>query len=227
MRELVVDTETTGLDPAAGHRVVELACVELVNHLPTGRSFQTYLNPQRDMPGDAFAVHGLSAEFLADKPVFGSIAAGFLEFIAGDPLVIHNAEFDLKFLNAELDLAGRAALSFTRVVDTLVLARRRFPGAPASLDALCKRFEIDSTHREKHGALLDAELLAQVYIELIGGRQPGLELAAAAVMAGAAAAAGPAPRRAARLPRAHAPSPEELAAHEAFVAALGDAIWRK
>jgi len=228
MRELVVDTETTGLDPVAGHRVVELACVELVNHLPTGRSFQSYLNPQRDMPTDAFAVHGLSAEFLADKPVFGSVAAGFLEFIAGDPLVIHNAEFDLKFLNAELGLAGHAALPFTRVVDTLALARRRFPGAPASLDALCKRFEIDNAHREKHGALLDAELLAQVYIELIGGRQPGLELTAvAAVAAGGAAAPGPAQRRGTRPPRSHAPSTEELAAHEAFVAALGDAIWRK
>jgi DNA polymerase-3 subunit epsilon len=229
MRELVVDTETTGLDPAAGHRVVELACVELVNHLPTGRSFQTYLNPQRDMPTDAFAVHGLSAEFLADKPLFGSVAAGFLEFIAGDPLVIHNAEFDLKFLNAELALVGHAALPFARVVDTLALARRRFPGAAASLDALCKRFEIDATHREKHGALLDAELLAQVYIELIGGRQPGLELAAvvAAATADGAAPSAPALRRGARPPRPHAPSAEELAAHAAFVAALGDAIWRK
>jgi DNA polymerase-3 subunit epsilon len=227
MRELVVDTETTGLDPAAGHRVVELACVELVNHLPTGRSFQAYLNPQRDMPTDAFAVHGLSAEFLADKPLFGSVAAGFLEFIAGDPLVIHNAEFDLKFLNAELALVGHAALPFTRVVDTLALARRRFPGAPASLDALCKRFEIDAAHREKHGALLDAELLAQVYIELIGGRQPGLELAGAAVAAGGAAPSAPTQRRGARPPRPHAPSADELAAHASFVAALGDAIWRK
>ncbi|MGQ0676953.1 MAG: DNA polymerase III subunit epsilon [Rhodospirillales bacterium] len=227
MRELVVDTETTGLDPAAGHRLVELACVELMNHIPTGRSFQTYLNPQRDMPADAQAVHGLSAEFLADKPLFGAMAGGFLEFIADDRLVIHNAEFDLGFLNAELGAAGLAALPYARVVDTLVLARRKFPGAPASLDALCKRFSIDSAHREKHGALLDAELLAQVYIELIGGRQPGLELAAGAAVAAAAASPGAGSRRGARTARPHAPSAEELAAHAAFIAALADPIWRK
>lgn len=227
MRELVVDTETTGLDPAAGHRLVELACVELVNHIPTGRAFQSYLNPQRDMPPEAFAVHGLSVEFLADKPLFGAVAAGFLEFIADDRLVIHNAEFDLKFINAELGASGLAALPYTRVVDTLALARRKFPGAQASLDALCKRFAIDNAHREKHGALLDAELLAQVYIELIGGRQPGLELAAAATAVAGAAASGGISKRGARPARPHAPSAEELAAHEAFVAALGDAIWRK
>lgn len=227
MRELVVDTETTGLDPVAGHRLVELACVELVNHIPTGRTFQSYLNPQRDMPSEAFAVHGLSAEFLADKPLFGAVASGFLEFIADDRLVIHNAEFDLKFINAELGVSGRAALPYTRVVDTLALARRKFPGAQASLDALCKRFAIDNAHREKHGALLDAELLAQVYIELIGGRQPGLELAAAATVAGEAVVSGEISRRGARPARLHAPSAEELAAHAAFVAALGDPIWRK
>ncbi len=228
MRELVVDTETTGLDPLAGHRLVELACVELMNHIPTGRSFQTYLNPERDMPPEAFAIHGLSAEFLAGKPLFPAAAAGFLEFIADDPLVIHNAEFDLKFINAELGSAGQAALPYTRVVDTLALARRKFPGAPASLDALCKRYSIDNAHREKHGALLDAELLAQVYIELIGGRQAGLELAATVVASGSGSAgSAAAARRGARPARPHAPSAEELAAHAAFVAALADPIWRK
>lgn len=229
MRELVVDTETTGLDPLAGDRLVELACVELINHIPTGQTFQTYLNPERDMPPDAFAIHGLSAEFLADKPLFGVAAGKFLEFIAGDPLVIHNAEFDLKFINAELATAGRALLPYTRVVDTLAMARRKFPGSPASLDALCKRYSIDTARREKHGALLDAELLAQVYIELIGGRQPGLELAATAGagLTTGAAAPGAASKRGARPPRPHMPSAEELAAHEAFVAALADPIWRK
>lgn len=229
MRELVVDTETTGLDPAAGHRLVELACVELINHLPTGQTFQTYLNPQRDMPPDAFAIHGLSGEFLADKPLFGAAAGKFLEFIAGDPLVIHNAEFDLKFINAELETAGLALLPFTRVVDTLAMARRRFPGSPASLDALCKRYSIDTARREKHGALLDAELLAQVYIELIGGRQPGLELASTSRAGGAARSAGPSvvSKRGVRPSRPHAPGAEELAAHETFVAALADPIWRK
>lgn len=228
MRELVVDTETTGLDPVAGHRLVELACVELMNHIPTGRSFQTYLNPERDVPPDAFAIHGLSVEFLSDKPLFRVAAAGFLEFIADDPLIIHNAEFDLKFINAELGTAGHAALPYTRVVDTLALARRKFPGAPASLDALCKRYAIDNAHRDKHGALLDAELLARVYIELIGGRQPGLELAAAAAAAApGAAGSGAASRRGARPARPHAPSAEELAAHAAFLVALADPVWRK
>jgi len=223
MREIVVDTETTGLDPASGHRIVELACLELMNHIPTGRHFQTYLNPRRAMPPDAFAIHGLSAEFLADKPDFADQCAGFLEFIGDDPLIIHNAEFDLRFLNAELATLGREPLVFTRVVDTLAMARRKFPGAPASLDALCKRFAIDNAHREKHGALLDAELLAQVYIELIGGRQPGLALAGAVTRVDAAAIAA----RVVRPPRPHAPLPEELAAHEAFIAGLAEPIWRK
>lgn len=229
MRELVVDTETTGLDPAQGHRVVEVACVELMNHIPTGRSFQTYLNPCRDMPPEAFDIHGLSAEFLADKPEFGAIAGQLLEFISDDLLIMHNAEFDLKFINAELALVGRPALPFMRVVDTVGMARRRFPGAPASLDALCKRFSIDNTQREKHGALLDAALLAQVYIELIGGRQPGLELAAsnAAASSQAAIAGSLARRQARQLRPPHAPTAQEAAAHEAFVAGLADAIWRK
>ncbi|MCC7046667.1 MAG: DNA polymerase III subunit epsilon [Alphaproteobacteria bacterium] len=226
MREIVVATETTGLDPLAGHRLVELACVELVNHLPTGRSFQAYLNPKRDMPPDAFAIHGLSAEFLADKPEFAAVVADFLAFIGDDPLVIHNAEFDLKFLNWEMTAIGGKALPYTRVVDTLAMARRKFPGAQASLDALCKRFAIDSAHRTKHGALLDAELLAQVYIELIGGRQAGFELAATTMIA-ARQAQSRAAERAARPPRPHAPTPDEIALHQAFVATLTDPVWLK
>ena len=225
MRELVVDTETTGLDPAAGHRMVELACVELMNHIPTGRSFQRYLNPRRDMPPDAFAIHGLSAEFLSDKPEFPAVVAEFLEFISGDPLVMHNAEFDLKFLNAELAATERPGLPYARVVDTLALARRRFPGAPASLDALCKRFTIDNAHREKHGALLDAELLARVYIELIGGRQAGFELAATTMTVFGQAQVRAS--REVRPPRPHEPTPEELASHAEFIATLKEPIWLK
>lgn len=225
MREIVVDTETTGLDPAQGHRLVELACVELMNHLPTGRRFQSYINPKRDVPSDAFEVHGLSAEFLSDKPEFAAVAGPFLDFIGEDRLVIHNAEFDLKFVNAELQAIGGAPLPFTRVVDTLAIARRKFPGAPASLDALCKRFAIDYGHRTKHGALVDAELLAQVYIELIGGRQAGFELMAAGAASQRAGAERAA--RSPRPPRPHQPTQEELAAHAAFVAGLKDPLWLK
>lgn len=225
LREIVVDTETTGLDPVKGDRLVEIACLELVNHLPTGRSFQRYVNPKRDMPPEAFAVHGISAEFLADKPEFPAVFQEMMEFLGDDPLIIHNAEFDLKFLNFELKAAGGPLLPYTRVVDTLSLARRKFPGSPASLDALCKRFEIDTSHRTKHGALLDAELLAKVYIELIGGRQPGLELAATVTTTIAVTAAQV--RRDVRPPRPHAPLPAELAAHEVFIATIKEAVWLK
>jgi DNA polymerase III subunit epsilon len=225
MREIVVDTETTGLDPSKGDRVVEIACVELMHHVPTGRSFQCYLNPKRDMPVEAFNVHGLSTEFLADKPEFHEKAQEFLDFLGEDHLVIHNAEFDLKFLNAELRAIKRELIPYTRVVDTLAMARRKFPGSPASLDALCKRFAIDTAHRVKHGALLDADLLAQVYIELIGGRQPGLELAASVSISVSQTTIVAAQSR--REPRPHAPSPEELAAHEAFVKTLSDPVWLK
>jgi len=176
MREIVLDTETTGLDPAGGDRIVEIGGIELVNHMPTGRSFHTYLNPERDMPAEAFAVHGLSAAFLADKPKFRDIAPDFLGFIGDARLVIHNAAFDMKFLNAELGWIEMASLPWARAVDTLDIARRRFPGAQNGLDALCRRFGIDNSGREKHGALLDSELLAEVYLELIGGRQHGLGL---------------------------------------------------
>lgn len=176
MREIVLDTETTGLDPHSGHRVVEIGCVELWNHLPTGNHFHVYLNPQRDMPQEAERVHGLSAEFLSDKPIFSSIADAFLEFLQDDPLIIHNAAFDMKFINAELERCGYPEIPMNRATDTVLMARKKFPGQPASLDALCKRFQIDLSARTKHGALLDSELLADVYLELLGGRQVRLVL---------------------------------------------------
>lgn len=219
MREIVLDTETTGLDPAEGHRIVEIAGVELMNHVPTGRTFHCYVNPERPMPPEAFAVHGLSDEFLAQHPPFAAVVDGFLEFVGGDRLVIHNAEFDLKFINAELTRHGRPPLAVP-ATDTLALARRKFPGAQASLDALCRRFEIDLSGREKHGALVDCGLLAAVYLELIGGRQPGLDLGAAA----AALEAVPV-TRAYRAPRPHAPSEEEAAAHRAMLQKLKEPLW--
>lgn len=220
MREIVLDTETTGLDPQAGHRLVEIGCIELMNHIPTGTSKQWYVNPQRDMPEEAFRVHGLSAEFLAKHPTFDAIADEFLAFIGDAPLVIHNASFDMKFVNAELDLAGRPTVPFARAVDTVAMARQKFPGARASLDALCQRFGIDLSGREKHGALLDATLLAEVYLELMGGRQAGLELAAQSAIAVAAET-----QVLVRPPRPHAPTEAEAAAHAAFIARLKQPLW--
>jgi DNA polymerase-3 subunit epsilon len=222
MREIVLDTETTGLDPTDGHRVVEIACLELSNHIPTGRHYQIYLNPERDVPADAAGVHGLTTQFLADKPLFNAVVDEFLEFIGDAPLVIHNAEFDMRFLNAELTRAGKPGLNYTRAVDTLLLARQKFPGAPASLDALCKRFAIDNSARNFHGALLDVELLAGVYLELIGGRQAGLELVASRTRIQALAVAG---ERQARPPRPHGASEAELAAHAELVKQLNEPIW--
>jgi DNA polymerase-3 subunit epsilon len=222
MREIVVDTETTGLDPAGGHRIVEIACLELLNHIPTGRHFQCYLNPDRDIPPDAIAIHGLSAEFLTDKPRFAEIVDDLLQFIGDAPLVIHNAEFDLGFLNAELLRLGRPSLPMQAIVDTLQLARQKFPGSPASLDALCRRFTIDNSTRTRHDALLDTELLADVYLELVGGRQAGLELIAATETAAVAVATVRIPRAA----RPHAPSEAELAAHLLLVAQLKNPIWQ-
>ncbi len=224
MREIVLDTETTGLDPAAGHRVVEVGCLELVNHLPTGAWFQKYVNPERDMPADAYAVHGLSDAFLATQPKFAEVADDLLRFIDTAPLVIHNAEFDLGFINLELERLGRPPLARERAVDTVQIARRKFPGAPASLDALCRRFGIDNAAREKHGALLDAELLAEVYLELVGGRQAGLDLAGVETPA---ASGGPAAAKgAARPPRIFRPSEAELAAHAALLDRLKGPLWR-
>lgn len=224
-REIVLDTETTGLDPASGDRLVEIGCVELVNQLPTGEVFHRYINPERDMPEGAFKVHGLSVEFLADKPLFAEIVADFLGFIGDAPLVIHNAEFDMKFINAELRRLGFPPLPMSRTIDTVAMARRRFPGAQANLDALCRRFSIDNSSRTRHGALLDAELLAEVYLELAGGRQHGLELAAKGAGARREGAVQPVLERTSRPPRPHAPSEAELAAHTAFVAKIKNAIW--
>ena len=222
MREIVLDTETTGLDPVSGHRIVEIGCIELVNHLPTGRVFHRYVNPERDMPMEAFNVHGLSEAFLAQHSVFADIADAFIDFIGDARLVIHNAGFDMGFLNAELALLGgrHAPLARDRAIDTVQMARSRFPGAQASLDALCKRFEIDNTARTKHGALLDAELLAEVYLELVGGRQPDLALASIVVSNAAERAARPV-----RPPRPHAPTAAEAAVHAAFLKRLTDPLW--
>ena len=229
MREIVLDTETTGLDPENGHRIVEIGCVEIDNLLPTGRTFHVYLNPERDMPAEAEAVHGLSADFLADKPRFIEIVDEFLDFIGDAPLVIHNAAFDMRFLNAELVRAGREPLPPSRAVDTLALARTRFPGANNTLDALCTRFNVDLSAREKHGALLDSELLAAVYLPLKGGPQPGLELASdlAAPLGDDGHTSGwaPPPRPRPLQPRL---TEEERRAHEEMVESLGDkALWRK
>ncbi len=220
MREVVLDTETTGLNPATGDRIVEIGCVELINHLATGKSYHQYINPQRPMPDEAFRVHGLSDEFLADQPVMADVMESFIEFIGDASLIIHNADFDMRFINAELILLGREQLKMARAVDTVGLARKKFPGAPASLDALCKRFGVDNSSRSLHGALLDAQLLAEVYLELIGGRQPNFELASNRVAA--PLGARDAPRRE---PRPHVASEEELAAHKVFIEKLKDPIW--
>jgi DNA polymerase-3 subunit epsilon len=230
LREIVLDTETTGFEPSEGHRIVEIGAVELFNHLPTGRTFHVYLNPERSMPKEAFEVHGLGDDFLRDKPLFRQEAQNFLDFVADSKLVIHNASFDMKFLNWELRTHGFPQIPNDRAIDTLMIARSRFPGSPASLDALCRRFGIDNSMREKHGALLDSEILAEVYLELIGGRQPDLVLAPVASTPSRQAGAPDEVWR----PRAR-PTPlpsrlteAEAAAHAAFVAKLGDgAIWLK
>jgi DNA polymerase III subunit epsilon len=220
MREVVLDTETTGLDPAGGDRIVEIACIELFNHVRTGRAFHRYINPEREVSPEAVEVHGLTDEFLATHPPFAALADEFLAFIASDRLIIHNAEFDLAFINSELARLNRPALG-SDCEDTLLLARKRFPGAQASLDALCRRFAIDLSARGKHSAKLDSELLAAVYLELIGGRQPGLDLAVAVLGNGALDRID----RPARAPRPHAPSPEELAAHLAFLQKVKSPLW--
>lgn len=229
MREIVLDTETTGFDPDTGDRIVEIGAVELMNHLPTGRHYHVYLNPGRSMPAEAFAVHGLSDEFLADKPRFADVAAEFAAFVGEDArIVIHNAAFDMKFLNAELRRAGHATLPDSRAVDTVMMARNRYPGAPVSLDALCRRFGIDNSNRTLHGALLDSQLLAEVYLELMGGRQPDLVLVSAATPA-AQVQAGPTgvqPRRPRPVPLPSRLTAAEAEAHAAFVARLGaSAVW--
>ncbi|MEM6407491.1 MAG: DNA polymerase III subunit epsilon [Pseudomonadota bacterium] len=240
MREIVLDTETTGFEPGEGDRIVEIGAVELVGHMPTGRTYHQYINPERSMPAEAFGVHGIGPDLLTppqpaapgqvilkDKPVFAEIAQAFLDFVGDAKLVIHNAAFDMKFLNAELGWCGKALLPSGQALDTLAIARKKFPGSPASLDALCRRFDIDNSAREKHGALLDSEILAEVYLELIGGRQPDFALSSS-VSAGVGQNLDdwrPAARPKALPSRV---TPEEAAAHEVFVAKLGEnALWLK
>ncbi len=227
MREIVLDTETTGFEPGEGDRIVEIGAVELWNHLPTGQIYHQYINPERSMPASAFEVHGLGDEFLADKPVFRDIAQAFVEFVGDAKLVIHNASFDMKFLNAELGWLKRPAIPMARAVDTLAIARKKFPGSPASLDALCRRFGVDNSGREKHGALLDSELLAEVYLELVGGRQPDFALAVS--IEGQSTESGEAWRPRPRPKPLPAQITEaEQSAHADFVAQLGDdAVWKK
>ena len=224
MRQIVLDTETTGLDPLRGDRLVEIGCVEIFNRMPTGQTFHRYINPERDMPDEAFAVHGLSTQFLSDKPLFADVAEEFLDFIGDAPLVIHNASFDIGFINAELGRVARAAIPRDRLVDTLLLARRKHPGVSNRLDDLCSRYAIDNSRRTKHGALLDAELLAEVYIDLIGARQSQLILTE--TVAAEVETTGDRPRRQRPVPLASRLTEAEQAAHREFVATLGDQpIW--
>jgi DNA polymerase-3 subunit epsilon len=237
MREIVLDTETTGISPRDGHRIIEIGALELMHHLPTGEKLHIYINPERDIDDGAVAVHGLTSAFLSDKPLFAEIVDEFLSFIGDAPLVIHNASFDMGFINAELDKIQHPPLSMDRAIDTLAMARKKFPGAQANLDALCRRFEIDNSHRDLHGALVDADLLASVYVELLGGRQPGLSLGAenkndtAAVAIDAEQASSMLQinrdKKPVRPIRPHAPTAEETAAHDAFLAKLKDPIWLK
>jgi len=235
MREIVLDTETTGISPAEGHRVIEIGALEMINHTPTGVQLHLYINPEREIEEGAFRVHGISTEFLADKPLFADIADEFLAFVGEDKMVIHNASFDVGFLNAELERLGKPIFPMSQAIDTLAMARKKFPGAQANLNALCKRFEIDNSHRDLHGALVDADLLAEVYIELIGGRQPGLSLDPASpskkstdidpasvdvggfnITSDKTLAARP-----------HSASDEEKAAHEQFLQSIDNPIWKR
>ena len=233
MREIVLDTETTGLDPYADHRLVEIGCIELINHMPTGQQYHQYINPQRPMPREAFDVHGLGDDFLKDQPVFAAIVDDFLKFIGDDSLlVIHNAAFDMKFLNAELEWLSKPKIAMNRAIDTVQMARKKFPGSPVSLDALCRRFKIDNSNRTLHGALLDSDLLALVYLELLGGRQHGLLLDSNAKDKAKETANTPrmvvGPKENRLEPRLHIVSDEELAAHRAYIETkLSGAFWLK
>ena len=227
MREIIFDTETTGLNPAGGDRMVEIGCIELINRVETGRSFHAYFNPERPMPSEAEAVHGLSDIFLSDKPSFADKAEELLEFIGEAPLIAHNAGFDFGFLNHELQRCARDPICMSRMVDTLLMARSKHPGAKHSLDALCTRFGVDRSQRVKHGALLDAQLLAQVYVELTGGRQIGLSLGHVAAAAAAGGASDSKVERVVREPRPHAPSEEERTRHRSFIARLTSPLWER
>jgi len=226
MREIVLDTETTGFKPEEGHRVIEIGCVELINHVATDNHFHVFINPERPIPEDATRVHGITDERVANEPLFGAVVDEFLAFVGDSPIIAHNASFDAHFLNWELVLAGKAKLA-NEIIDTLAIARRKFPGAPATLDALCRRFGVDNSGRTFHGALLDAQLLAEVYLELLGGRQAGLDLSTKTTVvheSGLGPVIGP---RGFRPPRPHAPTPEELEAHAAMVAGLKNAVWTR
>jgi len=225
-REIVLDTETTGLDPVDGHRLVEIGCLELINHLPTGNVFHTYLNPMRDVPPEAARIHGLTADFLKNHPLFTEKVDEFIGFIADSVLVIHNAEFDMKFINAELKSSGFKPLLMSRVIDTLPLARQKFPGQPANLDALCRRFKINNSERKLHGALLDSELLSEVYLELIGGRQHGLGLGSE-LAAKQSQMLNAKIKRQKRASREFPPTAQELSAHETLLDKLKNAVWRE
>ena len=225
MREIVLDTETTGMDPFTGDKLIEIGCVELVNHIPSGKTLQLYINPERDIPAEATAVHGITNDFVKDKPTFVEVYHEFVEFVKGAKLVIHNAEFDMKFLNHELEAVGHAKLPWNMVVDTLGMARKKFPGSPANLDALCRRFGIDNTERTYHGALLDSELLAEVYLELLGGRQHAL-------LGGEESKKDNGQKtvkieRKFREPRPHGASPAELEAHSALLEKITEPLWLK
>jgi len=233
MREIVLDTETTGMEPADGDKIVELGCLEIINGVPTGRTLHHYINPERDIPAGATAVHGITSEFVRGKPIFSQIYTEFLDFIGEDAtLVIHNAPFDLKFLNHELKKVGHKGLQGRKIVDRVLMARQKYPGSPASLDALCRRFNIDLSSRTLHGALLDSQLLAEVYLEMLGGRQHGLGLQASSPLQAAQDAAGPVSAQAVRskkerVPRPHAPTDEEKTAFEALLAKLKNPLWKE
>jgi DNA polymerase-3 subunit epsilon len=223
MREIILDTETTGMDPFSGHRIIEIGCIEMISRVRTGKFFHTYLNPERDVPIEAERIHGLSTQFLLDKPVFSEKVDQFLEFVGDARLVIHNASFDMRFINAELEKLGFGPIAFERATDTVLMARKKFPGSPANLDALCKRFSIDLSARTKHGALLDAELLSEVYIELMGGRQVAMF---GETSSGGQMAQGQVSHNGGPLPaREFMPTAEELAAHAAMVEKLKNAVW--
>ena len=230
-REIVLDTETTGLSPQDGHRIIEIGALEMINHVPTGKTYHVYINPERPIDPEAMAVHGITDERVASEPVFADLVDGFLSFIGDDPMVIHNAPFDMGFINAELERCGKPVLPMDRAIDTLVMARKKFPGGQASLDALCRKFGIDNSHRDLHGAMIDTDLLAEVYIELLGGKQPGLTLAlddhAASDQSPALHPENAAPSRssAPRPARPHHASTEELAAHQTFILAMKDPLW--
>lgn len=228
IHEIVIDTETTGLDPEDGHKLIEIGCVELHNHIPTGRHLQIFINPERDVPAEATAVHGITNDFLKDKPVFSEVYTEFIDFIGNAKLVIHNAAFDMKFINFELNLVGHPPLPWTRIIDTLDIARRKLPGSPANLDALCRRFGIDNSERTYHGALLDSELLAEVYLELLGGRQHGFSLGASSEKESEnPETESISNTKTYRKPRPYSLSEQEIAAHEKLLEKIPNSLWGK